>query len=398
MTVRPQGALLLGLLIWAGCAPPRGSADDARWLLAYNRWNRTLEQLNVETTSDAAGASRGYRLLRDSTWAAMETLNVAPSPLRRGRITLLYTLHQRVRYNLLAAEFGRLGSCAARLEGLAGRTDSLTEFGDFASAGQWWQALDSGADSLDLAVRALLAEDTRSAWDSLRAPLPRPSSDSSGLGPRWRVNGDSIPPDPGEVRVRLRRLSESTRRRQREIAERRPAQVRSGWVHRANRLVEELNAAVGLDAAGSHQEALRRLTSVRDSAAATLAEMIVDTTRWPGRATSRRLQPLPRAPIGKPSTTPASTGAPPGLSSSFPPSDPEDAVREALRLVDLNLEAVRHNLAVGLYRDVAQRLAVGHARPRTDAARLDSILADPHLDADLRRMIVGLRKDLEAIH
>lgn len=120
MTSRPLWVLLLGLVIWAGCALPAGVTDNAHWLRVYNRWNRTLEQLNAEATSNAAGASRSYRLLRDSTRAAIDTLNVTPSYLRRDRAALLYTFLQRVRYNLLATEICRLDSCVAQLGNLAG--------------------------------------------------------------------------------------------------------------------------------------------------------------------------------------------------------------------------------------------------------------------------------------
>jgi hypothetical protein len=365
---------LFSLMILTGCAPPRHLAEQARWLVVYNRWNRTLDQLNAEATSGAAETPRSYRLLRDSTRTAMDSLNLVSADLDRARAPLLYTFLQRIRYNLLATELGRLDSRLAQLKTLAGRVDSLTESGEFASAERFRHALDRGADSLGLVAKALLDEDLRSAWDTLQAPLPHLSSRGGGLGPRLRVAGDSIPPDPGDVRARLQRLCESTRRLPPEIAVRRPAQVRSGWTRRANALVEELNAAVRVDSAGDHRNALSRLASVRDSAVSTLAAMAADTTLWPGR--------------------PAPGGVPPTSHRSSAPGDPEGAVREVLRLVDLNREAICHGLAVDLYHDVSQRLALGTLRPRADAARLDSVLADPRLDVDLRRKIVGLRKDL----
>lgn len=378
MMFRTRGALILGLVVSVGCASRRNFTEEARWLDVYNRWNRKLEQLNTEVTAGAADAPRGYRLLRDSTRTAMDTLGLLPPDLGRSRAPLLYTLLQGIRYNLLATELRQLDSCAAQLGKLAGQADSLTELGEFASAERSRQVLERGADSLDLVAKALLDEDLRSAWDTLQAPLSTLSSRGNGFWPRYRVvAGDSIPPDPSKVRARLQRLNESTRRLQGEMAVRRPAQVRRGWIRRANTLVEELNAAVGVDSAGDHRDALRRLASVRESAAAALAAMAADTTRWPGRPAPTRV-PFPTRP-------------------SSPPADPEGAVREVLRLVELNQEAIRHGLAVVLYQDVSQRLAIGNARPRADAARLDSVLADPRLDPGLRRMIVGLRKDLGAV-
>jgi hypothetical protein len=378
MMFRTGWALLLGLVVSVGCASQRNFTEEARWLDVYNRWNRKLEQLNTEATAGAAEAPRGYRLLRDSTRTAMDTLSLLPPDLGRSRAPLLYTLLQGIRYNLLASELGRLDSRMARLGKLAGQADSLTESGDFVSAERARHVLDRSADSLDLVAKALLDEDLRSAWDTLQAPLSPLSSRGNEFWPRYRVvAGDSIPPDPGEVRGQLQRLNESTRRLQQEIAGRRPAQVRRGWIRRANALVEELNAAVGVDSAGDHQDALHRLASVRESAASALAAMAADTTRWPGRPVPTRV-PFPTRP-------------------SSPPGDPESAVREVLRLVELNEEAICHGLAVGLYQDVSQRLAIGNARPRADAARLDSVLADPRLDPGLRRMIAGLRKDLGAV-
>jgi hypothetical protein len=382
MMFRAGGALIFGLMILAGCAPPRNPdeefAEDTRWLVVYNRWIRTLEQLDSEVTRGYAARPIGYRLLRDSTRTAMDTLNRVPPDVGRARAPLLYTLLQGIRHNLLATELGRLDSCVVQLGRLAWRADSLAESGEFASAERFRHMLDRSADSLDLVAKALLDEDLRSAWDTLHAPLAPFSSRGSGFGPRYRVvTGDSIPPDPGEVRARLERLNESTRRLQREMAVQRPARVRSGWIRRANVMIEELNAAVGLDSAGAHKDALRRLASVRDSAVATLAAMAADTTRWPGRPARARVPP------------------PPHPSSS--PGDPEGAVREVLRLVELNQESIRHGLAVDLYHDVSRRLAFGTSRPRADAARLDSVLADPRLDPDLRRMIVGLRKDLDGV-
>jgi hypothetical protein len=378
MMFRGRGALLLGLVVLVGCASQRNFAEEARWLDVYNRWNRKLEQLNAEVTSGDAEALRGYRLLRDSTRTAMDTLNLLPPDLGRSRAPLLYTLLQGIRYNLLASELGRLDPRVAQLGKLAGQADSLTESGDLVSAERLRHMLDRNADSLDLVTKALLNEDLRSAWDTLQAPLSPLSSRGSGFGPRYLVvAGDSIPPDPGEVRGRLQRLNESTRRLQQEIAGRRSAQMRRGWIHRANALVEQLNAAVGVDSAGDHLDALRRLASVRESAVSALAAMVADTTRWPGRPDPTRVPLLPRP--------------------SSPPSDPESEVREVLRLVELNQDAICHGLAVGLYQDVSKRLALGDARARVDAARLDSVLADPRLDPDLRRMIVGLRKDLDAV-
>ena len=377
MTFRARGALLLALVVLVGCASQRNFPEEARWLDVYNRWNRKLEQLNTEVTSGDAEALRGYRLLRDSTRTAMDTLNLLPPDLGRSRAPLLYTLLQGIRYNLLASELGRLNPCVAQLGNLAGQADSLTESGDFVAAERLRHRLDRNADSIDFVAKALLNEDLRSVWDTLRAPLSPLSSRGSGLGPRYLVvAGDSIPPDPGEVRSRLQRLNESTRRLQQEITERRPAQMRRGWIHRANVLVEELNAAVGVDSAGDHLDALRRLASVRESTASALAAMVADTTRWTGRPDPTRGSLPPRP--------------------SSRPSDPESALREVLRLVELNQEAICHGLAVGLYQDVSRRLALGNAHARADAARLDSVLADPRLDPDLRRMFVGLRKDLDA--
>jgi hypothetical protein len=376
--LRAGWALLLGLVVSLGCASQRDFADESRWLDVYNRWNRKLEQLNTELTAGAAETPRGYRLLRDSTRTAMDTLSLLPPEIARSRALLLYTLLQGIRYNLLASELGRLDPCVAQLGKLAGQADSLTEFGDFVSAKRFRHMLDRNADSLDLVAKALLDEDLRSAWDTLRAPLSPIPLRGNLFWPRYRVvAGDSIPPDPGEVRARLQRLNESTRRLQREVAERRPAQMRRGWIRRANTLVEELNAAVGVDSVGDHRDALRRLASVRESAVSALAAMAADTTRWPGRPAPTRA-PLPTRP-------------------SSPPGDPEGAVREVLRLVELNKEAICHGLAVDLYQDVSQRLAIGNERPRADSARLDSVLADPRLDSGLRRMIVGLRKDLDAV-
>lgn len=385
-----------GLLILAGCAPPATLWNENQWLKMYNRWNQTLDQVNSGAAAGAADTPRGYRLLRDSTRAALDSLIFVSPNLRRKQAPLLYTFLQRVRYNLLATESDRLDSRVMQLGKLAGRVDSLTGSGDFASAERCRGALDRDADSLDLVVRDLLREDLRSAWDTLRTPFPRSSSSNGEFETRWLVDGDSIPPDPGETRARLVRLNAAARGRQREIALRRPDRLRSGWICRANALVEELNAAVGLDAAGNHREALRRLTAVRDSAGATLAEMAADTTWWPGRPTSAGLSHPPRAPGDLPSSGHPSVGVPSTAAAPSPPSDPDSAVREVLRLVELNWEAISYSLAVGLYQDISRRLATREARPRTDAARLDSVLADPRLESDLRRMIVGLRKDLGA--
>lgn len=368
-------SLFLGLLVLAGCAPPRNFGAEAAWLNTYNRWNRSLDSLNAVSARDAPGAISGFRLLRDSTRAAIDTLDRVRPGFRTSQAPLLFTLLQRVRFNVLATEHRRLSARRDQLAELARRADSSLENGDFPTARQWCAVFERGADSLGLSVTALLDQDLRSAWDTLRIPLPSDSSRRVRLAPRLRVDGDSIPPDVGEIRGRLEQVKESTDLLARDSAARRPASVRRGWVRLANVLVERLNAAVRVDSAGAHRDALRRLTALRTSADSTRAALEADTTRWPGRVSGGGVS-------SRPSRSPA-------------PQDPGSAVRDVLRLVDLNEEAIHHGLAVDLYQDISRRLAIGDMRPRADAARLDSVLAYPRLDPDLRRMITGLRKDLK---